>query len=126
MAMLSCARLDERIEAVGPVRPEPLLGTWLNTNSATQDITKAILTEKDSQVVLHVMADNRSQLADWGEAAGVFASDSGATEGHGLQRILRFWNHGDPPPGPCETRGPNHREIRQVQRQQRAVELFFQ
>ena len=67
MATLSFTRLDERMEARGPVSPEPLLGEWLNTNSDTQGITKAMLGEKDGQIALHVFAGNNPTL---GEARG--------------------------------------------------------
>ncbi|HEY6252881.1 MAG TPA: hypothetical protein VI685_23225 [Candidatus Angelobacter sp.] len=91
MATLSCARLDERMEACGPVSPEPLLGTWLNTNSATHGITKAVLAEKDGQVVLHIFADNDPELSDWGEAvASVFAAGASSTEAMAFSAFYDF------------------------------------
>lgn len=91
MATLSCTRLDERMEARGPVCAEPLLGTWLNTSKVTQGITKAILAEIDIQVVLHVVAENNPALGDWGEAvAGVFAADSASTEAMAFSATYDF------------------------------------
>lgn len=81
MATLSCRRLDERAEAGGPVAPESLLGTWLNTNSATQGITKAVLAHKGNEVAVQIFADGNPALAEWGEAiASLYAADSSSTE----------------------------------------------
>ncbi|HEY6352082.1 MAG TPA: hypothetical protein VI636_22020 [Candidatus Angelobacter sp.] len=91
MATLSCARLDERMETRGPVSPEPLLGTWLNTNDTTHGITKAVLVEKGGKVVLHIFADNNPELGDWGEAvAGVFAADASSTEAMAFSAFYDF------------------------------------
>lgn len=91
MATLSCMRLDERMEAHGPVAPESLLGRWLNTNSTTQGITRAILASKDGRVALHVFAENNPELRDWGEAAAsVFAADSSSTEAMAFSAFYDF------------------------------------
>lgn len=91
MATLSCMRLDERLEAYGAVSPEPLLGTWLNTNRATQGITKAVLANKDGQVVLQIFADANQERPDWGEAiASIFAADSSSTEAMAFSAFYDF------------------------------------
>jgi hypothetical protein len=91
MATLSCTRLDERLEARGPVDPEPLLGTWLNTNSATQGITRAVLTNQDDKVMLQIFAGNNPELGDWGEAvASIFAADSSSTEAMAFSALYDF------------------------------------
>ena len=91
MATLSCTRLDERMEACGPVAPEPLLGTWLNTNCATQGITKAVLVKDDGKIVLQIFAGNNPQLEDWGKAvASIFAADSSSTEAMAFSALYDF------------------------------------
>jgi hypothetical protein len=91
MATLSFTRLDERAEARGPVSPEPLLGTWLNTNSATQGVTKTIVAEKDGKIALHVFAENNPTLGDWGEAiASVFAGETASTEAMAFSAFYDF------------------------------------
>lgn len=81
MATLSFMRLDERSESRGPVAPESLLGTWLNTNSATQGIMRAVLAETGGRVRLQIFADGNPALPEWGEAvASLFAADSSSTE----------------------------------------------
>lgn len=91
MATLSCMRLDERLEAYGPVAPGPLLGTWLNTNSATHGITRAVLANKDGRVVLQILADGDRDRPDWGEAiASIFAADSSSTEAMAFSAFYDF------------------------------------
>jgi len=91
MATLSCTRLDERTEARGPVAPEPLLGMWMNTNSATQGITRALLVNDDGKVVLQIFADNNPQAGDWGKAvASIFAADSSSTEAMAFSALYDF------------------------------------
>jgi hypothetical protein len=91
MATLSCTRLDERIEACGPIAPEPLLAAWLNTNSATQGITKAVLVKDDGNVVLQIFAENNLQLGDWGKAvASIFAAESSSTEAMAFSALYDF------------------------------------
>lgn len=91
MATLSCMRLDERTEAYGPVASEPLLGTWLNTNSTTQGLSKAVLANKDGQVVLQIFADGNPERPEWGEAiASLFAADSSSTEAMAFSAFYDF------------------------------------
>ena len=91
MATLSCMRLDERLEAYGPVSSERLLGTWLNTNCATHGITKAVLANKDGQVMLQIFADGNRERPEWGEAiANIFAADSASTEGMAFSAFYDF------------------------------------
>ena len=68
MESLKYMRLDERLEARSAITPEPLLGTWVNTNSATQGITKAVLTAKGNEIILQVFATGSPVPFDWGEA----------------------------------------------------------
>ena len=91
MATLSCMRLDERIEARAAVSLEPLLGTWLNTNSTTHGISRAALTDKGHQVVVHIFADGNREHPEGGEAvATVFAADSSSTEAMAFSAFYDF------------------------------------
>jgi len=84
-------RLDERMEARGPIAPESLLGTWLNTNSATQGITRAVLASKGGQVTLQIFADSNPELTEGEEAvAGLFAADSSSTEAMAFSALYDF------------------------------------
>jgi hypothetical protein len=79
------------MEARGPVVPESLLGTWLNTNCATQGITKAVLVTDDGKIVLQIFAENNPQLEDWGKAAAsIFATDSSSTEAMAFSALYDF------------------------------------
>jgi hypothetical protein len=91
MATLACMRLDERLEAGAAVSAEPLLGSWLNTNTATQGISKAVLTDKGGQVVLEIFAEGNRERPHWGKAvAGVFAGDSSSTEAMAFSAFYDF------------------------------------
>lgn len=91
MTILSCMRLDERAEAGGALVTGSLLGTWLNTNSATQAITKTVLADDKGKILLRVLADNNPELGDWGEAvASVFAADSSSTEAMAFSAFYDF------------------------------------
>src|SRR4051812_41023634 len=61
------SRSGEQALAAGSIHPEPLLGTWLNTNIGTRGIASAILTHKDGQIVLRIVAAGDPEPADWGE-----------------------------------------------------------
>src|SRR5690348_6892725 len=91
METLKSMRLDERMEAPAPVAPEPLLGIWLNTNSATQGITKALLCAKDGQFKLQIVAAGHQGPRDWGEtSASFFAADASSTEAMAFSAFYDF------------------------------------
>lgn len=74
-------RADERAEGGGIVAPEPLLGTWLNTNNSTQGIARAVLMRRGAEIELHITAAGDSAACDWGmTVAHLFAADSGSGE----------------------------------------------
>jgi len=101
METLKCMRLDERMEATDLVATEPLLGTWLNTNSATQGITRAVLFAKDGQFKLQILAaghpgpcdfgETSASFFDWGEtSASFFAVDASSTEAMAFSAFYDF------------------------------------
>lgn len=91
METLKCMRQDERMEAAAPVAPEPLLGTWLNTNSMTQGITKAILTAEDGRIMLQIFAAGAPDARDWGKiGADFFATDAASTEAMAFSAFYDF------------------------------------
>jgi hypothetical protein len=62
--------------AATQINAEPLLGTWLNTNTATLGISKAVLSASGSGFVLRIFACNSAGLPDWGEAEAILFTNS--------------------------------------------------
>ena len=91
MESLKYMRLDERLEARSAITPELLLGTWVNTNSATQGITKAVLTAKGNEIILQVFATGSPVPFDWGEAgAGLFTADTSSADAMAFSAFYDF------------------------------------
>jgi hypothetical protein len=85
------SRSGEQALAAGSIHPEPLLGTWLNTNIGTRGIASAILTHKDGQIVLRIVAAGDPEPADWGEtAASLFAADASSSEAMAYSAFYDF------------------------------------
>ena len=73
------------------IHPEPLLGTWLNTNTATRGIASAILMHKDGRIVLRIVAAGDAGPHDWGEsAASLFAADASSSEAMAFSAFYDF------------------------------------
>ena len=90
MNTLQCMRADEQMVAGADIAPGPLVGTWLNTNSTTQGITRAILAIKGQQITLRIFAAGDPTL-DWGETdASVFATDTSSTEAMAFSAFYDF------------------------------------
>ena len=90
MNSLKYMRADEQMEAGAGIVPEPLIGTWLNTNTATQGITRAILAVKDERIVLRIFAAGDPAF-DWGETGtSFFATDSSSTEAMAFSAFYDF------------------------------------
>lgn len=91
MNSLKYSTLDERLEAAGLIVPEPLLGTWLNTNAATRGILRAVLACKGREIVLRILASDAPENYDWGETvADIFAADSSSTEAMAFNAFYDF------------------------------------
>jgi|SRR5579884_535489 len=59
------------------INAEPLLGTWLNTNTATLGISKAVLSARNNGFVLRIFAaNNNAEFPDWGEATATLFTNS--------------------------------------------------
>jgi hypothetical protein len=91
MNSLQYMRADERAEAGGVISPEPLLGTWLNTNHSTQGIARAVLAGRGQNIKLRIYAADDPALRDWGETeASLFAADTGSTEAMAFSAFYDF------------------------------------
>ena len=90
MNTLQCMRADEQMVAGADIAPGPLVGTWLNTNSTTQGITRAILAIKGQQITLRIFAAGDPPF-DWDETdASVFATDTSSTEAMAFSAFYDF------------------------------------
>jgi hypothetical protein len=73
------------------IRPEPLLGTWQNTNTATQGISSAVLARKGGQIVVRIIASGDPAPCDWGETvADLFAANASCTEAMAFSAFYDF------------------------------------
>jgi hypothetical protein len=89
MAQLQYARLDEQLDpGQGPfeVDPSPLVGTWINTNSATTGIARVTISRERGGLSIAIWpadvrrADPRYRVT----ADGVYSNGPGATAGTAL------------------------------------------
>jgi hypothetical protein len=77
--------------ATGSIHPEPLLGTWLNTNMATRGITSAILSRQSGQIMVRIVAAGDPGLSDWKETeASLFAADASSSEAMSFSAFYDF------------------------------------
>jgi hypothetical protein len=73
------------------IHPEPLLGTWLNTNMATRGVTSAMLSRKGEQIVVRIFAAGDPEPSDWGEAmVSLFATDASSPEAMAFSSFYDF------------------------------------
>jgi hypothetical protein len=73
------------------IHPEPLLGTWLNTNVTTQGVTTAMLSRKGEKIVVRIVAAGDLEPSDWGEAmASLFATDASSSEAMAFSAFYDF------------------------------------
>jgi len=90
MNTLQYMRADEKMVAGADITPEHLVGTWLNTNSATQGITRAILAVKGQKMTLRIFGAG-DPVFEWGETdASVFATDTSSTEAMAFSAFYDF------------------------------------
>lgn len=91
MTSLVYRRSEEQPGAGAPITPEPLLGEWVNTNSATRGIASAILSRKDGGIMVRIVAAGDSGTCDWGEAsASLFAADTSSSEAMAFNAFYDF------------------------------------
>jgi hypothetical protein len=98
---------DARV-TLGPLDPEPVLGTWLNSNHRTWGIAQLDLSERDGRVWIHVLGADPpdGKTHDWGEAVAdqLYTAGPLATQvcgyaarfdlGHARSLIQANMNHG--------------------------------
>jgi hypothetical protein len=90
MAPVTHPRSEEQPIA-NSIHPEPLLGTWRNTNTATRGIASAMLSYKDKQIVVRIIAPGDPEPSDWGEAmASLFATDASSPEAMAFSAFYDF------------------------------------
>src|SRR5215831_798839 len=71
------AQTLKSLPATTPINAEPLLGTWLNTNTATLGISKAVLSARNNGFVLRIFASNHNvRLPNWGETEAMLFTNS--------------------------------------------------
>jgi hypothetical protein len=82
---------QEQTIATGPIHPEPLLGTWLNTNTATRGVSRAILSRQSGQIMVRIVAVGDPGLHDWGETeASLFVADASSSEAMAFSAFYDF------------------------------------
>jgi hypothetical protein len=97
MQTLSHVGQDEKPRSQAAVREAPgilpasLLGTWVNTNSMTRGIVKAVLAERAGEIVLRIFGSCVPELCDWGEVnARIFAADPQCGEAMAWSAFYEF------------------------------------
>ncbi|MGA7414942.1 MAG: hypothetical protein WBW33_31020 [Bryobacteraceae bacterium] len=60
------------------VSPAPLVGTWLNTNTATRDLAKVVITQSGNNLTVHAYGACSPKPCDWGPEPGI-AYSAGVT-----------------------------------------------
>lgn len=91
MTSLVYLRSEEQPGTGSAIAPGPLLGTWLNTNSATRGIASALLLRKGAEIVVRIVAAGISGPCDWGEApASLFAADTSSAEAMAFSAFYDF------------------------------------
>lgn len=77
-------------EATG-ILPASLLGTWVNTNSMTRGIVKAVLAERAGKIILRITGSCVPAPCDWGEVnASIFAADPRSGEAMAWSAFYEF------------------------------------
>lgn len=75
----------------GRLDPSPLLGTWLNTNGASNGIVKLSLTVKDGALAVQAFGADDPTPTDWGEVKGeVYAKSVDSHEGTAFRAVYDF------------------------------------
>jgi hypothetical protein len=97
MAVMKCMRAEEYLDteemgdAGGRLDPAPLLGTWLNTNSASRGLVTIILTSHASALTVHAFGADDPSPRDWGEVPGaIYAKSVDSPEGMAFSALYDF------------------------------------
>jgi hypothetical protein len=82
---------QERSGSGKPIAPEPLLGTWVNTNTDTRGIARVVLGRSGARTTLRVLANGSAGRQDWGETdAAFFAADPSSAEAMAFSAFYDF------------------------------------
>jgi hypothetical protein len=82
---------QEQTIVMESIQPEPLLGTWLNTNTATGGITSAILSRQNGNIAVRIVAAGDQGPSDWGETeASLFAADASSSDAMAFSAFYDF------------------------------------
>lgn len=73
-----------------PIDPTALLGTWINTNKATQGITMAVITRRDDDLHLRVFGAADPEPHDWGEVAVKALFSDGIVSGRVISFVAEY------------------------------------
>jgi hypothetical protein len=73
------------------IDPQPLVGTWMNTNNATRGITQVVLAVRDGGLVVRAFGACDPASCDWGSVnVAVFAGDADSVEGNAFNAFYDF------------------------------------
>src|SRR5262249_36178114 len=90
------SRADERLEAPVPspvvVDPSPLIGCWINTNTATPGLDRVIVSRRGDDLTIRVTSASGPTPREWGDAGvdTVYATGVGATAALALLATYDF------------------------------------
>lgn len=94
MEALKCMRIEDGLAGAAPageVDPEPMFGTWHNTDKNTAGIVRMVLGESGEGFTVHAWAAGDPDLYDWGEAqATAHAANTGSSEGMAFSAVYNF------------------------------------
>ena len=77
MEMVAHVRAKDRQHAEGSIDLSPMLGTWINTNTASRGIVKVILSSDDGKLAMQAFGACDPAPCDWGPASDVVACAAG-------------------------------------------------
>ena len=77
METVAHVRAKDRRRADGSIDLSPMLGTWINTNTASRGIVKVILSSDDGALAVQAFGACDPEPCDWGRASNVVACAAG-------------------------------------------------
>lgn len=81
----------EEVKAGASIAPEPMIGTWFNTNNGTQGIAKAVLALQGREITLHIYAVGDPARSNWGETTvNLFAANTQSAEAMAFSAFYDF------------------------------------
>ena len=85
-------RAKDRQRAEGPIDLTSMLGTWINTNTASRGIVKVILSSDEGALAVHAFGACDPAPCEWGRASDVVAcaAGPGSTEPMGFTARYDF------------------------------------